>query len=859
MSTCLAHEKDTLSIKGLATKEVYQVMCDKKGFIWVGHELGISRYDGLQFKHFHNPQLASVSVSNLIEDEDGRIWGMNFSGQILYIENNKLNVVEGYPFEKENFYPKLVLYNNQIIATSKRGICVINVASKKCVFVSLNQNNQPIGEIFSTVVYKNQVICHGLSGFYLYNSNKNYLTTLNAPSVLPQSTSYALLLNKAVDTAYYFKYTVGANTQLFTLDIAKNTVIIKNQALYSGSYMGCSWVNSLQNGIYLHTTSEIAAIEAKKTKQVGYIASIDIDFEGNTWLASTTKGLLFVKKRKLQFETASPNLKTDDKVVAALYKSNYNLFATNKGKILYKTNATYKEWLLDAEDALVNLLHETSNGKIIIATSKHLYILDLNNKSITKSRFLGNVVDISENNSSLFFATSAGIFACTKADLFSNKNMPTYLTGFLEKNENYSFLNDNIGFNNRLMRTRAVLFDSVTNKLWVAFKIGLYCFHNKKVEEIKYHNKSIYATHLTTDSKGNLWVGTTSAGVFVVNNENTVTNFSKSEGLTHNTILFIKNVSQKIWIVSVNNIHYFDCNNQQISKQLLIGEIKGSDVTDVFFYNNQWKLLTKQGLINIDEEVKNTNKTIRPKNYIEAITVNYKDSLPINKSNFQLKYNQNNLQFFVTALWYNDPEQVYFRYKLLGKDQENVWQKTNFKQQLINFNNLKPGKYTIYINAVTFDGLKGDQMLMYSFEINNAIWQRWWFIACIIILLVASITLFVRWRFARLNKQNKLEVEKIQLEVALRNSMLSAMKSQLNPHFIFNALNTIQSYIYANDRKKAISYLGKFSNLIRIILSASNKKQITLAEEIEMLELYVSLEEMRFEDNFSYLFYVDNQ
>jgi LytS/YehU family sensor histidine kinase len=87
--------------------------------------------------------------------------------------------------------------------------------------------------------------------------------------------------------------------------------------------------------------------------------------------------------------------------------------------------------------------------------------------------------------------------------------------------------------------------------------------------------------------------------------------------------------------------------------------------------------------------------------------------------------------------------------------------------------------------------------------------------------------------------------------------MLTAMKSQMNPHFIFNALNTIQSYIYTNNRQKASSYLGKFSNLIRIILASSSKKNITLTEEIETLQLYIDLEEMRFEDNFSAQIVVD--
>ena len=87
--------------------------------------------------------------------------------------------------------------------------------------------------------------------------------------------------------------------------------------------------------------------------------------------------------------------------------------------------------------------------------------------------------------------------------------------------------------------------------------------------------------------------------------------------------------------------------------------------------------------------------------------------------------------------------------------------------------------------------------------------------------------------------------------------MLSSIKSQMNPHFIFNALNTVQSYIYTNNKENASLYLGKFSELTRNILDMSNKEKVTLAEEIRALQLYVELEQLRFEDKLSYSFDID--
>ncbi|MCC6818018.1 MAG: histidine kinase, partial [Bacteroidia bacterium] len=107
-------------------------------------------------------------------------------------------------------------------------------------------------------------------------------------------------------------------------------------------------------------------------------------------------------------------------------------------------------------------------------------------------------------------------------------------------------------------------------------------------------------------------------------------------------------------------------------------------------------------------------------------------------------------------------------------------------------------------------------------------------------------------RIRIIRQKSVSELEKFKLEKALQLNVLSSIRSQMNPHFIFNALNTIQSYIYLNDKKQAINYLGKFSILTRKILEESNRETITLGEEIETLDLYLQLEKMRFENTLEY-------
>lgn len=135
-----------------------------------------------------------------------------------------------------------------------------------------------------------------------------------------------------------------------------------------------------------------------------------------------------------------------------------------------------------------------------------------------------------------------------------------------------------------------------------------------------------------------------------------------------------------------------------------------------------------------------------------------------------------------------------------------------------------------------------------------AVRQQWLYvvIGLTIICLVASFFIF-RYRTQQLNLKNELEREKAEKKLKeaeyqrrINEVTFSALRSQMNPHFVFNALNTIQSYVYSNDKSSASHYLGKFSELIRKILDYSNKETITLNEEIHVLQLYIDIEKARF-------------
>ncbi|MEY2828578.1 MAG: hypothetical protein RIQ33_436, partial [Bacteroidota bacterium] len=150
------------------------------------------------------------------------------------------------------------------------------------------------------------------------------------------------------------------------------------------------------------------------------------------------------------------------------------------------------------------------------------------------------------------------------------------------------------------------------------------------------------------------------------------------------------------------------------------------------------------------------------------------------------------------------------------------------------------------------NGIISAELPEVNFSIQTPWYFSWWFLLSSGILFSTIIYLLVKNEFKKQRIKQQFETEKNKLEKELQQSTLASIKSQMNPHFLFNALNTIQSYIYQNDKQNASQYLGKFSELTRMILEMSNREKVSLSEEIKALKLYLELEQLRFEEKLKY-------
>ena len=222
------------------------------------------------------------------------------------------------------------------------------------------------------------------------------------------------------------------------------------------------------------------------------------------------------------------------------------------------------------------------------------------------------------------------------------------------------------------------------------------------------------------------------------------------------------------------------------------------------------------------------------------------------QSTVKLSHNQNTLSFSFSAPEFIFPERIEYAYRLEGVEKD--WQYTNYFNRKIVYSKLQPGEYKFLLKAQMQGGNWDAEPIEYTIIIVPAFWQTAWFKFLCTLAVIGLIIYFVQRRIKSIRKK---EQQRSQHEKELLELEAKALRSQMNPHFIFNCLNSIKSLIQQHEEEKSVNYLTTFSKLIRTLFSNADKKEISLYDEIETCKLYLQLEAMRFNTSFSFDVNVD--
>jgi ligand-binding sensor domain-containing protein len=344
---------------------------------------------------------------------------------------------------------------------------------------------------------------------------------------------------------------------------------------------------------------------------------------------------------------------------------------------------------------------------------------------------------------------------------------------------------------------------------------GLVRFTEK--EDGSYDYKIFHSQHglndlniarMATDPEGNIWI--INEGLIKFNPyTESVEVYDKRNGLWQN-----KNFDDRIYIDFEGNIFLTSSNAYETKN---INEIK-----------------TKPGIVNLIVDEIDINGSKR----INSLFFN-------NNANITFEAGENNLNFSYSAICFWDIDQVLYKYKLVGN--QDLWSVPT-KNTEVRYTNLAPGKYE-FIVMVSHRGVWLDKAASVKFSIKPYFWQTAWFKMLVVAIILGIIYFIYRLKIRRIRKEEKLKSD---FKKKIAEVEMQALRAQMNPHFIFNSLNSINNFILKNESEQASEFLTKFSRLVRQVLQNSRNKLVSLEDEFSALKLYIELEQVRFDNKFQF-------
>lgn len=891
---------DVLTEKeGLSNKEVTCILQDRTGFLWIGTQYGLNRYDGGKFKTFYHKNSDSLSLcGNLIrsisEDQFGMLWIATSNGLSCYDAKNdkfinylsKSSDPHSLPNNAHLFV--FVDKHNQVwVASDKSGISLFNrktskfqsfsmlsfkgnfptnEESKKINLLRVSEDNEgnlwTIAHSSEGIIYKINTISHAIEKFNIPKIKNDAIGHL--PSAIYAEDVRNIWVGTWGGLSHFNSKTKAwqlyKNDQSPTLNYSNIIFSISKEddeqlIVNSGNGYG---LFSKKKHTFLYRNNKVNKTIAEVKIAGSTFAAEFTDRQGIHWYIEP-EGLSKFDPFSLKFNWLK---KPYPGALSLLYKDTtehiliLSAFFGNKYFAIYDEKMAKYIMISDPEIRAFTCCLPLKNKKYLLANSHgELIVFDLNKKTFLP--FFDNRFEPKLREkifSKILFSRKGKLWGIVDGEgLYMVDTASAKAQAYLPNPQGNQFIKSTDIFD---------LIENRDGRLWILYEYeGITILDSKNQKMIHYKNmpdKSLILPRRSTgtfalDYHGKVWIPGYDGLICRSNDLNSKRPFIFYNNLPADHYYHcIPDQRNHLWITSNNGLLDFDIatgNTQRYSKQ------------DGLPYNQIGEYFTSASdgemfVCFVDEIMhfypnKISSNPYGPKPVITSFKVFDKEIKNINltdgRKECKLPYDQNFISFEFAGLNFSNPQGNIFLYILDGFDETWV---NNGNKQYANYTNIGAGTYTFKVKSANEDGVWSKEVAEFTLVIIPPFWQTWWFISVIILSVVFSTYLFFRYKIKRVEEKESIKNQMLDLES-------KALRSQMSPHFIFNSLNSIQHYILNNDKINSTKYLSKFSRLIRMILENSQSQRISIEDELEALELYIQLEQYRYQDKFEYKIIID--
>jgi len=812
--------------------DVYSVFYeDETDVLYAATNRGLYAYKQNQFNRIEANKGQTVnSLFQLQSNHKGELFCCNLRGQVFTIKGGRLVL-----FYELSTTAKIHRFNyyfdtdDNLIVNSLSEVRKISTSGDETVLLNdsifKQKNNAPLS---IPMLFSNQLINGDLYFYFLdmssYYKYKDGIFSLNDfPNTELNSGRNIFQLG---GVTYYhsvgtfkrldgksFETKIKLSPRSFVTQLNTNMVAIR-------SPLNGDRIIELNDGIIKDSPLGI---------QNTFISAISLNKRGTVFLGSFKNGIYVIPNFEIyKYNVDYPFTGITSSPDNSVYLSN------RKGQIFKHKDSLklYGEYVFN----ISNLFH--LNQSYYIGNEKIDGVIHNEIKSSFKTRSFDNLKDVVEcENEYALFMSSKILMLIMKDSI---------------KNEFDCFdrvMNDEV---------KGLVFDgrgkSVTyipNKKVIYYSTSLGVFemkqHTMTSPELLFNEQSILGNDLV-HYKGQLIIGTEKSGLLVYTNGQFQNQVALSEDLKSNSIIKLEIHKDLLFVLSVKGLQVYDLINE---KFISIGPNEGvfsSRVVNFALSKDKLWLIDKEGYYSYEINNIQVNDKVELGNvYLDSILIN---SHKINYSEKSIFSNEENkVEFYFDYRDIETKSGTLFKYQLLGISDK--WISLESSINKIEFSSLSPGKYKFVLKASYRND--GTETIEYQFEILQPFWFQLWFVGLCVILIVLLVSFLFIFLIKRKEIKGKIESKIQNMKTAVFESKLEAIRSQMNPHFIFNSLNSIQALVLKKEVEKSYDYIEMFSDLVRKTLVFSEKNYVDINEETNFLNIYLKLESLRMKDEFSFL------
>ena len=843
---------------GLPSVECYEVIQDRHGYIWISTDNGIARYDGHEFEHFGEAQgLPDKTIFRLKEDHRGWIWMSSMKGNLFIYRGDSIAAFPHNHVFQEIRNEFDLIYNFAVDETG-----TVHASLGGLGLITINA----LGEVREAMDLDGQRrYRHGL-----YSVDDQTLRVIRINSELPSTPNLTVDVYQDWNPRKAYQIQIPA-------ELIPNQIRISGKDYVGAFQFGSTYLIQFRN--YMLFYDQEFNLINRRTFTSGTISSTAILDDGSVLLGLHEKrGLLWFEDfEHLQYGSPKDHLFRNETISHITQDKRGGIWLTSiENGLYYLPHPTYQSFsdptgigsygpLLGQQDGLWvstrggRLFHVTDNNSINeVQKDDQLYeLLELSYLSDIQSILALNPVALLRDNKWEKAAKRTGSSIRRHVVLVNgivkkkDAGHPVFFSrhGLLLRATQLSpFLVRTFSDMSLSMKKKQILcgLQFTPNKYWFGTRTGL------ALVELDEENNSTLLDTLLTNMQINDLELLSDKSLLIGTKGNGLLRYDPQTGSVETSLehLIVKQITtdenDAVWAIANDGLYKLSVQDS-IHIEGIFSNLTGlpsNSISDLAFWENQCWISTPKQVISIPVDFHKYKSEYRVK--IKSITLNgQKVSL---RQLENIPYNHElNLQY--TAQNYLADEQAIYRYRLSAN---NRWIETSNYD--LNFVDLAPDQYQLEIQTLQNNNTWSPSTII-PLDVRPPFYRRAWFI----LLLFALGLLIIYYIFKQRLNNLQREKERLALQEEIGQLKQQAYRAQMNPHFIFNCLGTIQGMIIGEeaDKDKAVRLIASFSQLIRYALEASRREQVALKEEINLLKRYLQLEQQRFSNRFDFNFSID--